>query len=222
MPRNVNMTEADERDMDSRGGLKPRTIRDRKTESDAFMKYFEQEAGESDIKELDKTEAGRARISKIVANYFFSMRVEGGMRPKKAYAEKLRTSIKMTVLLEEQINIFDPVRFPAADKKWRAFVEKLSEEGRADTTHKEEIPGDTLEDIYELLCNVMDTLKNRGSDNYAEMLAKVPVEWHDKLHRIVQLGVSLILILYNVRRGCENLSQMKRNHLSIIEDPTFR
>ena len=222
MPHNLDLTEADERDMESRGGLKLRTIRDRKNESDTFMRYFEQEAGEADIKDLDKSEEGRAKISKIFANYFYSMRVEGNMRPKKGYAEKLKSSIKMAILQENNINIFDPVRFPEAEKKWRAFVEKLSEEGRADTTHKEEIPGDTLEDIYELLCNVMDTLENRGSDNYAEMLAKVPVEWHDKLHRIVQLGVSLILILYNVRRGCENLSQMKRNHLSIIEDPTFR
>ena len=67
MSHNINMTKADKRDMDSRGRLKPRTLRDRKTESDAFMKYLEQEAGESDIKELDKTEAGRARISNIVA-----------------------------------------------------------------------------------------------------------------------------------------------------------
>ena len=65
-------------------------------------------------------------ISKIFANYFWSMRVIGGHRPKTGYASKLRSHIKMQIMEDYKFDITDPIKFPKADKRWISFIEKLS------------------------------------------------------------------------------------------------
>ena len=77
------------------------------------------------------------KISKIFSNYSYTMRVEGGAMPKKNYAAKLRTSIKIQIIDDIQFDITVQVLFPKYAKRWKSFVDKLVKEGRGDTTNKE-------------------------------------------------------------------------------------
>jgi hypothetical protein len=84
MPSHRQLTAEEEAEFEEGGGLKKRTRVDRKREADSFYKYFEEVAEEGEnLKELAETEDGREKISKIFSNYFYSMQVESGERPKK-------------------------------------------------------------------------------------------------------------------------------------------
>ena len=160
------------------------------------------------MKELAETEDGREKISKIFSNYLYSMQVESVERPKTNYASKLRTSIKMQIIEDYKFDITDTTLFPKYRKWWKSFVDKLTEEGRADTTHKEEIPADTLENIYRLLWNGKTALENRGVEDYVEKyLAKIPPVYHTLLNKVIW-GAGLLLNFYVVRRGSENLDEL--------------
>ena len=45
------------------------------------------------------------------------------------------------------------------NQKWIAFIEDLGEEDLCFTEHREEVPPQTLEKIYELLSDVMDAIE---------------------------------------------------------------
>ena len=150
------------------------------------------------------------------------MEVVSGDRPKKNYASKLRTSIKMQILSDYRFDITDPILFPNAAKRWKSFVDKLVEEGRGETTHKEEIPAVTLEKIYELLWNVKLVIENRGEEDYVEKyLAKIPPQFHSHLHRLLQWGAAMVLNFYEVRRGSENLDELKASSFKVFEDDNY-
>ena len=222
MPTNVELSPEEEEMFEKGGGLKKRTLVDRAREGGAFYEYFEEKADGDKIEDLAKNEDGREKINKIFSSYFWSMQVESGQRPKKNYASKLKTSIKMQMIQDYKVDITDEKLFPQFARRWKSFVDKLAEEGRADTTHKEEIPATTLEKIYELLWNVKEALENRGHADYEEkFLSKIPAIYHDKLHKVLQWGAALVLVFYEVRRGKENLDELKASSMKVKEDENF-
>ena len=222
MPSHRELSAAEEEEFEKGGGLKKKTLEDRAREGVAFYEFFDSKAEGEKIEDLVKTELGRETLSKIFSSYFFSMEVEGGERPKKNYANKIRSHIKCHILEEKKFDITDPALFPRAAKRWKSFMNTLAKEGRADTTHKEEIPSETLEKIYELLNNVKDALENRGVEDYIETyLSRIPTEFHIDLHRLLQYGAALVLNFYEVRRGVENLDELKASVFKVIEDQNF-
>ena len=223
MPSHREMTVEEEEEFEEGGGLKKRTKMDRKREADSFYKYFAEMAEEGEnMKQLAVTEVGREKISKIFSNYFYTMRVESGERPKKNYASKLRTSIKMQIIDDHHFDITDQVLFPKYQKRWKSFLNKLVEEGRGDTTHKEEVPADTLEKIYRLLWDVKTALENRGEEDYEEKyLSKIPAVYHTMLHKLLQWGAGMLLNFYEVRRGVENLDELLADSFKEFEDENF-
>ena len=222
MPSHRTISPEEEEQFEQGGGLKKKTLEDRAREGAAFHEFFRSKSDSDTLEDLVKTEAGRETISKIFSSYFFSMEVEGGERPKKNYACKIRSNIKCQILEEKKFDITDPALFPRAAKRWKSFMCTLAKEGRADTTHKEEIPSETLEKVYELLWNVKEALENRGVEDYIETyLSRIPTEYHSQLNRLLQYGAVLILIFYEVRRGAENLDELKAKVFKVIEDKNF-
>ena len=223
MPSNREMTAEEEDKFEEGGGLKKRTKDDRLRDCNAFYTYFESKVDDGvNMKDCLQDEDGREKFSKIFSNYFWSMTVESGDRPKKNYASKLKTAIKMQMIDDFKVDITDQNLFPNFSRRWKSFVDKLAEEGRADTKHKEEIPATTLEKIYELLWAVKQALENRGAEDYVETyLSKIPAMYHDQLHRILQWGAALVLVFYEVRRGKENLDDLKASSMKVFEDNNF-
>ena len=52
-------------------------------------------------------------------------------------------------------------------------------------------------------------------------LSKIPAMYHDQLHRILQWGAALVLVFYEVRRGKENLDDLKASSMKVFEDNNF-
>jgi hypothetical protein len=221
MPSNRELTSEEKEEVRKGGGISKRSMEDRVRDTAHFMRYFDTKAEGVKIEEMVSTEEGRAKVTEIFSEYFVSMTIQGGELPKKGYAEKLRSNIRNGLKTDFQFDVMDSMMFPDSAKRWKAFVEILSKEGRATVDHKEEIPGETLEAIYDLLWKVKETLEARGDESYAEKLGKVPPEYHDKLHQLLQKGAQMILTFYDVRRGKENLDQFKVNDFIIVQDKKY-
>ena len=84
-------------------------------------------------------------------------------------------------------------------------IVKLVEEGRSETEHHEEVDPISVECIYELLFTVMSALKARGKSSFDEMIQKVPAKLHNRMHYIMQWGAQFMFILFEARRGGENI-----------------
>lgn len=126
------------------------------------------------------------------------------------------------IIEDHNFDITDQILFPNSAKKWKAFGTTLTELGLAETDHKEEVPAETLEKIYDLLSSVVDAIENRGDkDYYNTYLSKIPPYYHNQLHRVLQWGAAMMLIFFEVRRGKENLDEMKHNVFKVIEDETY-
>lgn len=175
------------------------------------------------MKELLSSQEGRDVFSKMLLSYFFTLRVRDGNEfPMIGYAEKLRSSIKNAIRIETTFDIQNLENFPRADRDWKIYAKKLAEEGKSFVLHKEEIPGGVLDGIFMLLANVQDALENRGSDDYNnEYLSKIPIELHNMMHRVIQLGAVVMLVFYEMRRGQENLEYLKLRDFKVMQSSNF-
>ena len=128
----------EEEQFEKGGGLKKRTVEDRAREASAFYEFFTSKSEGDKMEDLVLSETGREKISRIFSAYFFSMEVESGERPKKNYACKIKSPIKMQILEDKKCDITVPALFPRTAKCWKGVINKLAGEGRGDTIHKEE------------------------------------------------------------------------------------
>ena len=64
--------------------------------------------------------------------------------------------------------------------------------GLSKTLHHEEIPGDTLDKIYQLIYHVFEALANRDDNNILQKhLKEIPVDFHNKLHYLARDAVQV-------------------------------
>lgn len=138
--------------------------------------------------------------------------------PKKGYAEKIRSYLKMSISNKFQVDITDTKLFPEAAKHWKSFCDQLVKEGRSETEHHCEVDPDTMEAINSLLKNVKEALEARGTEQYEEKLNRIPAELHHKLNLILQRGAMQQLILFEVRRGGEGIHELKKKDFIIVKD----
>ena len=64
-------------------------------------------------------------------------------------------------------------------------------------------------------------MESRGSGDYEEKLKKIPARYHDRVHCLVQWGAELILMMYEVRRGVENLDVLEATQFKVFEDDLY-
>ena len=226
MPRNVEMGEDELIDLLNGGGLSKDTEAVRARQYGDFDEYVKQKSVEGiDIEALIEGvgDAGKASFMKMLGEYFFSMRVllKDGEEvwPKKGYAEKIRSNIKISFKNHFKFDIMDKANFPEVDKNWKSFCEKLVKEGRSETEHHPEVDPLTMEAINNLGMAAKEALEARGTDEFDEKLSKVPLELRNKLNCIIQWIAMLQLVLFECRRGGENIDQLKKSDFVIFEDP---
>ena len=127
MPFNVEITEDERGKLEQGGGLKPHTLIDRERMYNDCNKFVLGNAGGKSIEDLVLSQSAEdiERLGDCFSNYFFTMRVpdeEGKPQwPKKGYAEKIKSNIKMAVIEKHSIDLTDPSRFPNFSKNWRSF-----------------------------------------------------------------------------------------------------
>ena len=84
MPLNEELSLDDELQLAKGGGLKKRTIEDRRRDFNYFQQYFEEtNKTDYDMATMLTTEVGRQMFADILGRFFYTMRVEGGNWPKK-------------------------------------------------------------------------------------------------------------------------------------------
>ena len=125
----------------------------------------------------------------------------------------------ITLLIK--VDVTDPCLFPGAKKNWKAFVAELVDKKRATTKHHEEVDPKTLLKIYQLVMAAKDVIECRGSSDYEEKLKKIPAQYHNRVHYVVQWGAELILMMYEVRRGVENLDSLEATDFQVFDDDIY-
>ena len=224
MPTNVVITEAEREELEAGGGLKPDTAKDRARAYKQFVSYVEAESDKK-VDELIASDDGVTELGKLFSTYFFTLRVPGKkaddelLWPKKGYAEKIKSHLKLSMIEHHKLDLTDPVRFPDFSQKFNAFLAKLVTVGRSETDHHSEVDPVTMESIYKLLFHVKNALQARGTPEEEEKLALVPVKLHLKLHRVVQWGAVFVLMLFEARRGGEGMAFLKKEDFEIYDDP---
>ena len=108
--------------------------------------------------------------------------------------------------------------FPLSAQRWKSYASELADEGLADTTHYGEVDPYTMEAIFTLLNDTAAALKNRGTPEYDSLLNKIPVHWRNKLNYILQYGAEFAAQMFGVRRGQENMRDLKKADFQILED----
>ena len=222
MPSHVVLDLSELLELENGGGLKAGTINCRAKQYNDFCEFVKQNSENQDIKSLmTEVEGGKETVIKLLGQFFFTMRVkvEGSLQwPKKGYAEKIRSNIKMSILADFKIDITDKGLFPESDKNWKSFCERLVKEGRAETTHHPEVDPETMEAINDLGIAIMEAIKARGTEEYESKLAKIPLELRNKLNYALQWIAMITLILFECRRGAENMDELLKNDFVVFED----
>ena len=124
----------------------------------------------------------------------------------------------MCILNLHKVDVCDKGLFPEGAKNWKSFLEKLVKEGRSETLHHPEVDPETMEAIYHLGNAAMEALVARGTDEYEEKLSKIPVEFRDKLNYVIQWISMILLVLFECRRGQENIHELKKADFVVFND----
>ena len=69
--------------------------------------------------------------------------------------------------------------------------------------HHKSVSPLVLDAAYQLFGDVMAAYKARGQADYEDYLNKIPAEWRDKYHYLMQWGVMWFSTLLEVNRGRE-------------------
>ena len=224
MPTHIVIDDEDLERLEEFGGLEAETVKTRETNYNWFVKYVESDGFQ--LEELFSSEDGRDKFCDLFSRFFFSLRVKSKddgteKLPKKAYAEKIKSNIKIKIGDEHKVDVYDPVLFPTLSNKWKAFVAELVKKRRAEVEHHEEVDPITMESIFVLLANVKEAIEKRGTKEYEDILSRIPADYHEKLNYLLMWGAQLILTLYEVRRGGEGLEELKKKDFNIIEDRIY-
>ena len=208
MPTHIVIDDEDLERLEEFGGLEAETVKTRETNYNWFVKYVESDGFQ--LEELFSSEDGRDKFCDLFSCFFFSLRVKSKddgteKLPKKAYAEKIKSNIKIKIGDEHKVDVYDPVLFPTLSNKWKAFVAELVKKRRAEVEHHEEVDPITMESIFVLLANVKEAIEKRGTKEYEDILSRIPADYHEKLNYLLMWGAQLILTLYEVRRGGEEI-----------------
>ena len=222
MPRHVVLDVDELLELEQGGGLSKRTQSCRATHYKNFCEFVTQNSGGNDLNALmTNVEDGKELVVKLMGQFFFIMRVNinGKLEwPKKGYAEKIRSNIKMSILNEFQVDITDKGIFLESARNWKSFCEKLAKEGRSETTHHPEVDPASMEAINDLGIAAMEAIKARGTEEYEVKLNAIPLGLRDKLNYVIQWIAMKQLILFECRRGAENMDQLKKKDFEVYDD----
>ena len=75
-----------------------------------------------------------------------------------------------------------------------------------DTTHNDEIPAESILKIQLLLVLLLELMKcDKGKDSakYKKLVQKLPDDYKDDYHRLIQYGAFFIIAMHFAKRGRE-------------------
>ena len=132
------------------------------------------------------------------------------LRPKGNTANCYKSHLKQKILdLTNQVyDITNKAFFPNFQKFWSGYVKELKAEGRNDTTHNQAIPKTSMTAIFihlALLLNIMECDKENETEKYKSLIKKLPREYMNDYHRLLQFGAYFIITYFTARRAREGM-----------------
>lgn len=89
---------------------------------------------------------------------------------------------------------------------WSGYQKELKDLGRNDVKHNDEIPAPSIIKIQEMLANLLEIMKcDKKNDavKYKNLVKKLPVEFQDEYHRLLQCGAFFVIAMHFAKRGRE-------------------
>jgi c-di-GMP-related signal transduction protein len=88
---------------------------------------------------------------------------------------------------------------------WSGYTKELKELGRNDVTHNESIPRSSIIEIQKHLVILLQIMRCKPDDKarYKSLIEKLPLEYKDDYHRLIQYGAYYIIGMHFAKRGRE-------------------
>ena len=88
---------------------------------------------------------------------------------------------------------------------WGGYLKELKETGRNDTKHNPEIPAESIAKIQELGVLLLELMQCDKGDKkkYNKLVAKLPTNYQDEYHKLIQYVAYYIIGMHFARRGRE-------------------
>ena len=89
---------------------------------------------------------------------------------------------------------------------WSGYQKELKALGRNDVKHNDEIPASSIIKIHELLVvclEIMKCDKKIDAVKYKNLIQKLPLEFQDEYHRLLQCGAFFVIAMHFAKRGRE-------------------
>jgi len=196
----------------------------------SFIKNSLKVAGPFTIKQaLEDNIVTRAKVYQFYNDCILSYRVEKTVRadsgamekrdelPRFKTIETVKSHIKMACIKEIKLNLTDQVEFPDEAGFWKDYLTHLKENRKMKIDHYKTLPPDVLDAAYELFANATAAYHARGQENYREYLKKIPAEWKDKYHYLLQWGAMWFATLLEVNRGREGIHDLLQTDFQTID-----
>ena len=90
---------------------------------------------------------------------------------------------------------------------WSGYTKELKELGRNDVTHNESIPRSSIIEIQKHLVILLQIMLCKPDDtaHYKSLIEKLPLEYKDDYHRLIQYGAYYIIGMHFAKRGREGI-----------------
>ena len=140
--------------------------------------------------------------------------------PRFKTIEGVKSHIKMACMKLLKMDITDKIEFPEESDFWKDYLTHLKSNstndmqifrifdydyfsGKMKIDHHKSVSPYVLDAAYQLFGDATAAYKARGQADYKQYLAKIPKEWRDKYHYLIQWGVMWFSTLLEINRGRE-------------------
>ena len=99
-------------------------------------------------------------------------------------------------------------------------MKKLKQSGKGDTQHHKEIPESSVRKLNELLILLQKIMncKQKGGTTYQELVSKLPKNFQDSYHRLLQWSVIYVILFAFARRASEGVDALTKKHFEKFYD----
>ena len=97
---------------------------------------------------------------------------------------------------------------------YAGYIKRLKSSGKGDTDHRQEIPQSSLDAIMDLLILLQKILriKNKKSPEYHNLVSKLPEDYKNDYHFLMQKGMVFMILSLFARRAKEGMDKLTKSH----------
>ena len=138
-------------------------------------------------------------------------------------AAAARSHVKAYMLHKYKVDFNDKLKFPQWEVCWKAYQgEVLKPNGKMEVKHGKFLSPELMEGIMEVVSIACDAFDARGTPGYETLLARLPEEYRDCYHKLIQMGAQYCVTLFFAQRGRESVAAMQVGDLIKEESDTLQ